>query len=222
MTGSTGHTSEKKKTKRKAGRPKKVYNQALLNQIIILIQSEDYTLRKISEEFGIPLSTIASWLQKNTAFFEQYTRAKNTQIDLYLDQIIEKIQNFKLTNDNKLANAEIQKLRLEIDSIKWIAAKRMPQKYGDKLQVEHTGDKEAAQRMHNALERVEALARGRQKKVIDVTPRNPKGKHQVARPGTLLQEPETADSAPGKADLHHIEDSPALDQAVKCATNQNT
>lgn len=87
------------------------------------------SLRAISADIGIPASTVCEWLSKDAAFAEQYAHAREAQADTLADEII------------GIADSEgdPQKLRLMVDARKWVASKLKPKRYGDKVDVEHSG-----------------------------------------------------------------------------------
>ena len=88
------------------------------------------------------------WLGKYPAFLEIYTRARAEQAQLLAEQIIEIADNTQLgeivtikpdgTEERKMADM-LEHRKLRIESRKWIAAKLLPKKYGDKIQQEVTG-----------------------------------------------------------------------------------
>ena len=77
-------------------------------------------------------------------FSEQYARAREAQAEIRADEIVDiaddDSNDFTADKDGKpVANSEhIQRSRLRVDARKWIAAKLLPKRYGDKIQ--HTGD----------------------------------------------------------------------------------
>ena len=118
------------------GRPT-LYNDKLADQICEKIALGE-SLKQICNRDDLPCrDTVFQWRHKNPSFSDKYSRAVNQGVDIQIERMIDEIEDFKLSEDRKVANAEVQKLRLKIDTLKWIAAKVLPKKYGDKLQVEH-------------------------------------------------------------------------------------
>lgn len=74
-------------------------------------------------------TTIYRWLRENEAFAQQYAVARESQGDAYADRAVEEA----LT----ATDASIGRLRM--DALKWAAGKLAPKKYGDKLDIDHSG-----------------------------------------------------------------------------------
>jgi hypothetical protein len=90
------------------------------------------SLREIcaADEFPAP-STICLWLKNDADFAEHYAHARDRQADLYADEIIE-IADSATAADYNVA-------RLKVDARRWKASKLAPKKYGDKLDLNHSG-----------------------------------------------------------------------------------
>jgi hypothetical protein len=113
-----------------------IYSEKLIDKICEDI-GNGLSIRKIAEKEGMPsFSTMMRWLsEEGKEYYQnQYARAREVQADYYVDQIMEKAEKCLPVTE------EIQKARLEIDSIKWIAGKLKPKKYGDKMHL--AGDDE--------------------------------------------------------------------------------
>jgi hypothetical protein len=77
-------------------------------------------------------STICLWLSENEEFAEQYAHARERQADLYADEIVE-IADLAKNEDYNVA-------RLRVDARKWKASKLAPKRYGDKMDLNHSGN----------------------------------------------------------------------------------
>lgn len=89
------------------------------------------SLREICETDGFPAhNTICDWLRADRTFADQYARARETQADGFFDEIV-KIAD----TDEDPARA-----RVRIDARKWVAGKMRPKVYGEKVEVEHSGN----------------------------------------------------------------------------------
>ncbi len=120
--------------KRKIGRPS-LYTDALAVKICRRL-AEGEALRAICTDKAMPaISTVMGWLfnGKYEDFLEQYTRARQAQAELRADEIIDIADGAEHG-----ASEAVQAARLRVDARKWVAAKLLPKKYGDKLQ--HTGE----------------------------------------------------------------------------------
>ncbi len=136
-------TMEKKKT---VGRPTK-YTENLADKICHAISNTSKGLSRICKEnVDFPCrDTIHDWIKTNDVFSDKYTRAKQTQAEFLVDEILE-ISDYsaedtviddygKVKPNNELINRS----RLRVDTRKWIASKVLPKVYGDKVTNEHVG-----------------------------------------------------------------------------------
>ncbi len=118
----------------KKGRPS-LYTEALAAKICRRL-AEGESLRTICADRAMPgLSTVMGWLfdDKHEGFPEQYARAREAQAELRADEITDIADGVEHG-----ASEAVQAARLRVDARKWIAAKLLPKRYGDKLQ--HTGE----------------------------------------------------------------------------------
>lgn len=88
------------------------------------------TLRQIAFEYGVDPATILNWVTVDNASTQQYARAREAAADLFESGIIEAAES--VTPETAAAD------RVKIDALKWVAARRAPKKYGDKVQQEIT------------------------------------------------------------------------------------
>ncbi len=105
------------------------------------------SLRAICRDDAMPsLSTVMGWLfdGEHEEFSEQYARARKVQAEVLADELTdiadEGSNDFTTDKDGKetVNHEHIQRSRLRVDTRKWVAAKLLPKRYGDKLQ--HTGE----------------------------------------------------------------------------------
>lgn len=104
------------------------------------------TLRQIAADEHMPdRATIYRLIAADAQFRDQYTRAREAQLERWEDEIVEIADNGSEDyTTRKRGDAEfeafdhehIQRSRVRIDTRKWLMAKRMPKKYGDR--VDHT------------------------------------------------------------------------------------
>ncbi len=124
----TGAKSKKK------GRPS-LYTDKLAAKICWRL-AEGESLRAICADKAMPgLSTVMGWLfdDKHEGFPAQDARAREAQAELRADEIVDIADGVEHG-----ASEAVQAARLRVDARKWIAAKLLPKRYGDKVQ--HTGD----------------------------------------------------------------------------------
>lgn len=110
------------------GRPSD-YSEELALEICELL-SDGKTLVEITAMERMPnRATVYRWTEKHEAFRDMYTRAREFQADSHADEVTHIADNAK---DAALA-------RVQIDARKWAAAKGRPKRYGDKLDLNHSG-----------------------------------------------------------------------------------
>lgn len=98
-----------------------------------LIGDPPESLRAICRDPEMPSkSTVLKWVSQHKEFADQYTRAREMQADCYRDEGDEIAK--KITSGE-----EAQIARVQLDWIKWNAARMAPKKYGDKVQNEVSG-----------------------------------------------------------------------------------
>jgi hypothetical protein len=115
--------------RKKIGRPS-IFTQDIADEICKRMANGE-TLRKIVLDDHMPVSSaIYRWLDTNQIFKEQYTQARIKQADCYAEMII----------DEAFGSHDAAIGRLRMDALKWAASKIAPKKYGDKVEVEQTGN----------------------------------------------------------------------------------
>jgi hypothetical protein len=109
--------------------------------ILMRIASSKDSMEKICEGCGIKRSTFYRWMEKDEELRDKYTRAKEVQADYLAELMIEVA--FEDKDDEKpfVGTNHIQRDRLKVDTLKFIASKLKPKLYGDKLDVTSDGDK---------------------------------------------------------------------------------
>lgn len=128
---------------RVVGRPT-LYTEELADRICASL-AEGNSLRSICKAKGMPAaSTVFGWLRSDQAFLEQYARAREAQADALFDEILEiaddSRRDYRKTEAGREFDHEhVQRSRLRIDTRKWIASKLLPKKYGEKVDLSHSG-----------------------------------------------------------------------------------
>lgn len=86
------------------------------------------SLREVCKADDMPVaSTVFKWLSENEEFSEQYAHAKYESVHAIVDEIID------IADEAKSENVQVARLRT--DTRKWVAAKLMPKKYGDRTKL---------------------------------------------------------------------------------------
>ena len=105
------------------------YSQEIANDICERVANGE-TLQVIADFYNVSIGTILNWATKKDNA-DNYARAREAASDLFESKIIERIQT--VTSESAAAD------RVAIDALKWVAARRSPKKYGDKITQEVTG-----------------------------------------------------------------------------------
>lgn len=127
------------------GRPS-VYSKEL-GETICLLVSEGCSVREIADLPGMPgKTTVFRWLLADPDFRDHYARAKEAAAEAMADEIIEiaddasndyMMRTGKDGEESWVLNGEhVQRSRLRVDARKWVLAKLLPKKYGDRIAVE--------------------------------------------------------------------------------------
>jgi hypothetical protein len=140
-----------KRTEIAAQRSDPDYRLACVELVCQVLQSTDKGIRRVCDAIRKdnpdfpPKSSIIDWMRQSDELAELYARAKAAQADHIFDDILEiadaQDDDEIITEDGKrLCNNEfVQRSKLRVDARKWVVAKLAPRKYGDKLEVEHSG-----------------------------------------------------------------------------------
>ena len=116
----------------KTGRRRRpvAYSEALADLICDAIAQGGALYRLCEERAEFPSEpTVYRWLDTRPGFAEKYLRARELQQDREADRIVAIADE---ADDAAIA-------RLRIDSRKWRASKMAPRKYGDRLDLNHSG-----------------------------------------------------------------------------------
>lgn len=105
-----------------------------LQRRIIEEVSSGLSLSEVCRNDGMPgAATVIDWCAQDEAFRLRYEEAQRTSCEVWADRILEVA---KTKSDHP---DDVQHRRLEIDALKWLLAKRRPERYGDRTHVEHSG-----------------------------------------------------------------------------------
>jgi hypothetical protein len=92
------------------------------------------TLVSVCKTKGFPaVPTFFRWVEEDPKLREQYTRARSKQADVFAEMIVEQALSAK----------DAQLGRLRMDALKWATSKIAPKKYGERVELEHSGDQPA-------------------------------------------------------------------------------
>ena len=134
-----------------------------LAQKVIDVLSSDTRYDDVKEQLGLPaLRTVYDWVDNFPDFAANITRARAVQGH----NIVEKLKEIEKKLEQQRLPSDVA--RVLINSKQWRASKANPKAYGDKMTV--AGDSENPV-MLLATRLDEAIARKRQDKLLDVTPK---------------------------------------------------
>jgi hypothetical protein len=108
------------------GRPS-IFSEELATRICERLAAGE-TLRSVCRDPEMPCrETIRNWKRENTAFLDQYTRARADGYEDWADELLEIVDG----------GGDAARDRLRFDGRRWLLSKALPKVYGDKLA--HTG-----------------------------------------------------------------------------------
>ena len=110
--------------------PRILYTAELAEEFCKLM-AEGRSLRSVCADADMPCTeTVRKWKLTLPEFAAQYARARESRAEFLADEII----------DIADAAEDAQKARLQVDARKWFASKLAPKTYGDKVELEHSGE----------------------------------------------------------------------------------
>lgn len=124
------------------------YNQDSADTLCELLE-DGKSLRAACLLLDLKPSTVLYWTKSNPAFFEQYARARDVGYRLLADELIAIADTpllgveTKVKEDGSRETTEGDMLghrKLQIDTRKWMLSKMLPKVYGDKLELDHSGE----------------------------------------------------------------------------------
>lgn len=131
----------------KIGRPSG-FTQDIADEICRRM-ADGASLRSVCAADDMPVkSTVMLWLRQQEGFSDQYATARELMLESYADDIIHISDVSRIgwkTTDKADGTREVvtsdmvDRARLQIDARKWILSKLAPKKYGDKLDLNHSG-----------------------------------------------------------------------------------
>ena len=124
------------KKPKKVGRPSK-FNSALATRICMRMAAGE-SVRRICSDKNMPsFSTVMRWVHDTNqvahkeGFPERYQAAMQSKAHHMFDELLE------IADDD---TDETQRSRLRVDTRKWYLSKCLPKVFGDKLNLDHSGE----------------------------------------------------------------------------------
>lgn len=125
------------------------YTEVLAEEIAARI-AEGEILTAICRGEGMPhVRTVLRWLDKHDGFRGLYDRAREVRADIWGDELIEISDDTSKdwvdkskpdgSTERVLDHEHVTRSKLRVDARKWLMSKAAPRKYGDKLDLNHSG-----------------------------------------------------------------------------------
>ena len=112
------------------------YSEELAEEILDRIARGE-SLKQICSEPGMPApSAVVQWCDRNLEFAERYGRARERCAEHWASEIIDIADSVR----SGATSEEINAAKLAVDSRKWIVAKLLPRRYGDRVEQVVTVD----------------------------------------------------------------------------------
>ena len=109
------------------------------------------TLTEAAKSVGLSRPTIQSWVTRYETFATQYAQARQAKLDLMSEGLAALAAQAR-----GQPASEVQAVKLEVDTHKWLLSKLEPHTYGDKLDVTSKGEALAAP-SHQVDARVQSI-----------------------------------------------------------------
>ena len=103
--------------------------------------------------------------QANPAFAAKFAGARKAALEDMADKLLNVVDEF----------ADVQKARLQSDNIKWTLAKRIPEQFGDKLDINVNAAVSITSALTEAKARLLPSQQAEQQHLIDITPQSDTG-----------------------------------------------
>jgi len=98
-------------------------------KLAIDMAASGVSLKKIATALGVSHQFLYEYRENNPAFGDKIARAAEAAIDALVDEL--------LTVDEDIP--DVQRARLRSENIKWVASKRKPKNYGDRIDLNVDG-----------------------------------------------------------------------------------
>lgn len=145
------------------------YSDKVVNKINKRLQGGE-SVAEICRDKDMPdKSVFYDWLRKHDGLMDEYKLSKIIGIEALVDEMMEiandTSNDFVMTDKGPRFNSEhVQRSRLRIDTIKWVATKLVPRLYGETKHIEISGDvgikaltdEQLDKRIESGLKRVSA------------------------------------------------------------------
>ena len=136
----------------------------VLEKVFELID-EGKSLRQACSEVGFPRKTVEGWVESDPDLSAQYERARANRADKLFEEILSiadtvqvgTVETLKEWGVEVKTADMIEHRRLQIDARKWVLGKMAPKKYGDKVELEHSGEIKSGEKVDLSKLSIEEL-----------------------------------------------------------------
>ncbi|WP_457660183.1 MULTISPECIES: terminase small subunit-like protein [Sinorhizobium] len=142
----TKKPSKKAKPAAKARKPRASQWGQPTRDAILEKLSIGKSLREICSAKGMPSEALVrKWISQDEDFGAQFARAREAGMEALGDEILQIADSqegdlIKTEDGREIVNHDaIQRAKLRVDTRKWIMSKIAPKKYGDRLDLNHSG-----------------------------------------------------------------------------------
>jgi transposase-like protein len=130
----TASMKERSRTERGRGRPTR-YSEALDAEICQMLATSDVGIREICKQVGIEPSTFFLWRHRYPDFSEHVSRAMALHYETVGESLLDYTERDVIAGDRS-DSARVQQQRLRVETRRWVLTKKLPEVYGDRLQID--------------------------------------------------------------------------------------
>lgn len=128
------------------------------------------SLRKVCQSEGMPTrETFFCWVRNDPEAKQAYLEACALRSLVYAEQIMDIIENLS----DEPTSAQVNKARLQVDSIKWVSSRLQPRIYGDQ-RAEAGADNEVPLSREQVEDSLISIAAALGMKVVPINPTSAK------------------------------------------------
>lgn len=97
------------------------------------------SLLSFSRRMDLAYTTLRDWLDSDEERSAKYARARDRRADVLAERIEQAVDEPAATNSRgDVDPGAVAEKRLKVDTLKWVASKLAPRRYGDKIEVDAT------------------------------------------------------------------------------------
>lgn len=120
------------------GRPKEYDREAVSARILEGMRG-GRSLVSLCKEEGLSHSTFLAWVAEDKDLSDKYTRARETGADAEFERLLEMADAEPERTERGVDSGWVQWQRMRVDTMKWALSKKAPRKYGERLDLKHSG-----------------------------------------------------------------------------------